>query len=129
VGACRWSVLLEVLDEGDDECALGEEHARHPLDHGHSLVAHCELQCLHCVVKIGFGGEGRGVEFFQGLGDAFGLCARETPLFEFLDDAVRVDDQCLHTPSSVTARRSSASARTLTVERVFTKCAMATNCV
>jgi hypothetical protein len=84
--------LLEVLDEGDDQCALCEEYARYPLDDGDGLMSECEF-------KIGFRDEGGGVEFFERFSDAFGLRPREAPLFEFLDDAVGVDHQFLHKPS------------------------------
>jgi hypothetical protein len=80
--------LLEVLDEGDDQRALGEEHSGNPLDEP-------ELE----IFEIGFRGECRGVQFLEGLGDAFGLRAREASGFEFLDDAVRVDHERLHMSS------------------------------
>jgi hypothetical protein len=84
--------LLEVLDEGDDQCALGEEDARYPLNDGDGLMGESEF-------KIGFRDEGGGVEFLERLRNALGLRTREAPSFEFLDDAVGVDHQCLHTPS------------------------------
>jgi len=73
-------------------CALGEKDARYPLDDGDGLMGECEL-------KIRFRDEGGGVELFEGFGDAFGLRARKAPLFEFLDDAVGIDNQCLHMSS------------------------------
>jgi hypothetical protein len=64
------------LDEGDDEGALGEKDAGYPLD-GYRLIGEPDLE-------VGFCDQSGGVEFFEGLGDAFGLRARETPLLVFL---------------------------------------------
>ena len=84
--------LLEVLDEGDDESALREENARHPLDDGYGLIGECEFE-------IGFCDDACRVEFFQGFGDALGLRTRKASLFKFLYDAVGIDNECLHTSS------------------------------
>jgi hypothetical protein len=62
--------LLEVLDEGDDECALSEEHARHPFDEP-------ELEIFELVLEIIFGGESGGVEFLERFRNALGLRAGE----------------------------------------------------
>jgi hypothetical protein len=70
--------LLEVLDEG----ASSDEHSGNPL-HEPKLE----------IFEVGFRGQGGDVEFFQGLRDAFGLRAGEASLFEFFDDAVRVDHE------------------------------------
>ena len=70
--------LLEVLDEG----ASSEEHSGNPL-HEPKLE----------IFEVGFRGQGGDIEFFQCLGDAFGLRAGEASLFEFFDDAVRVDHE------------------------------------
>jgi hypothetical protein len=51
------------------------------------------------LAQIRLGREGGRIQLFERLGDAFGLCAREASLFEFLDEAIGVDDQCLHRPS------------------------------
>ena len=78
-------LLLEVLDESDDEGALGQQHRCHPLEHCDGLIGEGNSEiCLRH--------KGRAVEFFERVGDAFGLRARETPLFEFLDAAA--GDQC-----------------------------------
>jgi hypothetical protein len=88
--------LLEVLDERDDQGALSDEDTGHPRDQSDSLIAHCDLERLDCLVEIGFGGEGRRIQFFEGFGDAFGLRAGKAALFELLDDAVRVNHERLH---------------------------------
>jgi hypothetical protein len=54
--------------------ALGEEHGRHPLDE-------IDFESL----RVGLRRERRGVEFLEG--------------FVRFDDAVGVDDQCLHVSS------------------------------
>ena len=65
--------LFEVLDESDNESALGEEDFGCPFDHGYRLIGEPDLE-------INFRDEGGGVEFFQGLSDAFSLRAREASL-------------------------------------------------
>jgi hypothetical protein len=50
--------LLEVLDQSDDERALGDQDTSHPGYQGNGLVTHCELQHLDCVVDISLGGKG-----------------------------------------------------------------------
>ena len=73
--------------------------AGHPLDDGYGLISHRELKRLHCILEISLRSEGRGVEFLESFRDAFGLRAGEASGFEFLDDAVGVDHQCLHISS------------------------------
>ena len=77
--------LLEVLDEGDDECALREQHAGHPGQERDRLPCERKLQ-------IELGGELFRIQFFEGFGDALGLRAGKTALLEFSDDAVGIDD-------------------------------------
>jgi hypothetical protein len=59
------------LDKGDDEGALGEEHAGHPFDERDRLIREGDPQ-------VGLGGKGTGVELLQSLGDAFRLDAGKT---------------------------------------------------
>jgi hypothetical protein len=70
---------------GDEDCA--------------EVFVQAELEVPNLVLEIGFRSKVGGVELFQRVGDAFGLRAREAPLFEFIDDAVGVDHQCLHISS------------------------------
>src|SRR5581483_12197126 len=83
-GSCRsLQLLLEEFDEGHDERALREEHAGHPRDELDGLARERESE-VHLRHKV------RGVQLFQGFGDALGLRAGETFGFEFLDDPVGV---------------------------------------
>ncbi len=92
-GSCRsLQLLLEEFDEGDDERALREEHAGHPRDELDGLARERESE-VHLRHKV------RGVQLFQGFGDALGLRAGETFGFEFLDDPVGVDHERLHRSS------------------------------
>ena len=82
-------LLLEVLDQGDDQCALGEKHPSNPLDEP-------ELE----IFEIGFRGQGGDVQFFQGLRNPFGLGAEKPRCSSFLTmpfvsmTSVCIDGQC-----------------------------------
>jgi hypothetical protein len=82
-------ILFEVLDEGDDERALRKKSAGCPCDDRGRLFREGELE-------VGFRGERGDVELFQSLGDALGLRAGKAALLELFDDAIGIDDQCLH---------------------------------
>lgn len=73
--------LAQELQQGDGESGgadgMSDEYRAEVFVDAHLKLA-----------KIRLGGEGRRVEVFESLGYAFGLRAREAPLFEFLDDAI-----------------------------------------
>jgi hypothetical protein len=87
-----WPWLVQELEQGD--CESGRAEAVRDED-----AAEIFVETKFESGQIGLCGEGRGVEFLVRFRDAFGLCAGEAPLFEFLDDAVRVYHERLHTTS------------------------------